>query len=433
MKSSKILIVFIFFAFLHNVSAQLTVKDQDPKEQHTLLQINDEGFGGSLTIPSIDEIKEPNVKLYNLLGTLYWNGSALGCSNVGSLNDLSDAKYDGSSLFLGEGAGGISDDGENFNTAVGGHALYSNTSGSINTASGYRALYSNTTGHHNTANGISALYSNTSGNYNTANGPGALYHNTIGSNNTASGCEALYNNREGDYNTASGHGALHSNTTGNHNTANGHGALCWDETGNYNTAIGFYAAQFVNGLSNTTCLGNGASVSSSNQVRIGNSSVTSIGGCQDWTTISDIRYKQNVKEDVGGLDFILGLRPITYNLNVSAIANKLGEDIRIDENGNKVSEQPSKQILASRSEKESVRQTGFAAQEVEELANRLGYDFSGIDKPENLDNFYGLRYAEFVVPLVKAMQEQQEIITKQEELIAKMDKRLRDLESNKDN
>ena len=46
-----------------------------------------------------------------------------------------------------------------------------------------------------------------------------------------------------------------------------------------------------------------------------------------------------------------------------------------------------------------------AAQEVEEAAQSLGYEFSGVDAPKNADDLYGLRYAEFVVPLVKAVQE----------------------------
>jgi predicted RNase H-like nuclease (RuvC/YqgF family) len=58
-------------------------------------------------------------------------------------------------------------------------------------------------------------------------------------------------------------------------------------------------------------------------------------------------------------------------------------------------------------------QTGFLAQEVEAAAESVGYDFHGVDKPKNENDFYGLRYAEFVVPLVKAVQEQQNMIIKQ--------------------
>ena len=61
-------------------------------------------------------------------------------------------------------------------------------------------------------------------------------------------------------------------------------------------------------------------------------------------------------------------------------------------------------------EKESMVWTGFIAQEVETAAKATGFDFSGVDKPRNEFGVYGLRYAEFVVPLVKAMQEQQQMI-----------------------
>ena len=48
---------------------------------------------------------------------------------------------------------------------------------------------------------------------------------------------------------------------------------------------------------------------------------------------------------------------------------------------------------------------GFMAQEVEVAASKLNYNFSGIDKPTTNDGVYGLRYSDFVVPLVKAVQE----------------------------
>ena len=63
-------------------------------------------------------------------------------------------------------------------------------------------------------------------------------------------------------------------------------------------------------------------------------------------------------------------------------------------------------------------QTGFIAQEVEQAAQDVGFDFHGIVKPYDENGTYALRYAEFVVPLVKAMQEQQSIIeAQQEELV----------------
>lgn len=46
-----------------------------------------------------------------------------------------------------------------------------------------------------------------------------------------------------------------------------------------------------------------------------------------------------------------------------------------------------------------------------------GYDFSGVDKPNGADGIYGLRYAEFSVPLVKSVQE---LDQKVEDLTQKM-------------
>jgi uncharacterized protein YlxW (UPF0749 family) len=67
-------------------------------------------------------------------------------------------------------------------------------------------------------------------------------------------------------------------------------------------------------------------------------------------------------------------------------------------------------LFGSEQLKAAELQSGFIAQEVEAAADAVGYDFHGVDKPKNETSHYGLRYAEFVVPLVKAMQEQQELI-----------------------
>ena len=59
-------------------------------------------------------------------------------------------------------------------------------------------------------------------------------------------------------------------------------------------------------------------------------------------------------------------------------------------------------ITEKKHEIEKVQFTGFLAQDVEKAANNIGYDFSGIDKSGKI---MGLRYGDFVVPLVKAVQE----------------------------
>ena len=346
-----------------------------------------------------------------------------------------------------------------YNTAVGDGALFSNTTASYNTASGYRSLYSNTTGLENTANGYRSLYSNTTGNYNTsvgheasfssttssyntANGYRALYFNTTGYENTASGFEALHANVEGSQNTAYGYRALYSNsgatgiastaigwralyynvsgalntavgydamgtntsgaynvaqgnqalyinTTGSRNTATGVRALIGSATGDGNTAVGYEAGPSLN-LNNTTAIGSSSVTTASNQVRIGNPFVTSIGGQVGWTTLSDGRFKQDIKEDVAGLEFINSLRPVSYVVNIELVNKFLG----IKEGSS-----------SADAIKVTHRQTGFIAQEVEKILNSTGLSFSGVDVPQNEKSHYGIRYAEFVVPLVKAVQE----------------------------
>ena len=71
-----------------------------------------------------------------------------------------------------------------------------------------------------------------------------------------------------------------------------------------------------------------------------------------------------------------------------------------------------------------IRRTGFIAQEVEKAAVESGYDFSGIIKPKSEKEHYGLSYESFVVPLVKAMQEQQQMINNQNKKIEQQNEQL---------
>lgn len=301
-----------------------------------------------------------------------------------------------------------------YNTATGMYALYNNSTGTTGTAVGYQALYLNTTGIRNTAMGYQALYSNVSNDANTAVGYQALYANTTGgAQNTAIGHQALFSNTTGLSNTGNGHWALYSNTTGGGNTGSGFGALFenttggfntgdgeytlyYNTTGDYNSALGYNAgpSSTNTGLSNTTVLGYNAVPTASNQVRVGNSSVTSIGGYQNFSNISDGRFKVEVREDVSGLDFINQLRPITYALDRAAINTFLG-----------IPDSVSRNLIAIAGGKISKRQTGFIAQEVEATIKKSGFTFYGVEAPQNDSDHYGIRYAEFVVPLVKAIQE----------------------------
>jgi len=289
------------------------------------------------------------------------------------------------------------------NTANGSNTLYSNTTGGYNTATGYGALYSNTEGSRNTATGRNALYSNMTGIYNTATGDRALYSNTTGGYNTAAGLGALEANTEGRSNIATGFYSLYSNETGSYNTAIGYRALHSNKEGNYNTAIGHYANVGKGNLTNATAIGYGAIVSDSNQVRIGNSSVTSIGGYVAWSSISDGRAKKNIRADVPGLAFIKRLQPVTYNIDLDAIDALLKVDRMEEIDGEPLPQELVETNRKARADRERQVQTGFVAQDVETAAKSIGYDFSGVEADES--GIYAMRYSEFVVPLVKAVQE----------------------------
>lgn len=273
-----------------------------------------------------------------------------------------------------------------FNTAIGFAALQSNNTGGSNTAVGSRTMEMNSSGFNNTAVGCNSLQSNTSGARNTGIGLTSMISNTDGNNNTALGYASLATSQHAHNNTAIGYEALNRNISGNNNTAVGLDASYYSTTGAQNTAVGAYAgvAFGFGAFSNTTAIGYNAIPTADNMVRIGDDNVSVIGGIVGWSALSDIRFKKDIAPQLHGLDFIMQLQPITYHLD----ADKLGSNQQL---------QP---ILYS----------GFSAQQVEEAAQNIGYNFSGVHKPQNDQDHYSLDYASFVVPLVKAVQEQQEMI-----------------------
>jgi trimeric autotransporter adhesin len=254
-----------------------------------------------------------------------------------------------------------------------------------NVSFGVQSLNANTSGLLNTAIGFNSMKDNINGRVNTAIGAEALVVNTVGSENTAFGVSALSQNTNGFFNTAVGSSALRANTTGS-----------------FNTAIGRTANVSADNLSNATAIGFGAVVNASNKIRLGNSSVTVIEGQVPFTSPSDGRFKTNIKENVSGLNFIMQLRPVTYNFKTAAFDNFLNKNNNIKSGVLKI----------NYTESENILHTGFIAQEVEQAANKVGFKFDGLVIPKNENETYSLSYAQFVVPLVKAMQEQQLIIEK---------------------
>jgi len=74
----KILFPAIFVLVAHAGFTQtMTVKDSD---SNLLMQVNDEGTVGSITLPAGSAPSTTANKLYNVSGSLFWNGTALGTS-----------------------------------------------------------------------------------------------------------------------------------------------------------------------------------------------------------------------------------------------------------------------------------------------------------------------------------------------------------------
>jgi hypothetical protein len=266
------------------------------------------------------------------------------------------------------------------------------------------SLHWNTAGNNNTANGGFALQGNVIGNLNTAIGYASLYINLTGEQNTAVGASALYSNTAGNYNTSTGTNSMFDNTTGYYNTAVGETALSHNSTGNYNTAIGYGSGPLSSALTNTSALGNNAFVTASNCINIGGSAASWIGGQVGWSAISDERFKRNIQENVHGLDFILKLKPVTYQWDIGKLDSYRGIPDSLVNN----------QIMQeARTKQETIVYTGFLAQQVEKAANEAGYNFSGVNKPANDKTPYSLTYESFTVPIVKSIQEQQQIIEEQ--------------------
>jgi hypothetical protein len=338
----------------------------------------------------------------------YGSGASLsgGAFNTGIGDSTLTANTTGS-LNTANGFGALtSNSSSSYNSAFGAMALNANTIGYYNTANGAWSLFKNTTGSNNTAFGSYALQYNVTADYNTAIGAGALSSSATGYSNTAVGYQALFGNLGGDGNTASGISALYSNTTGYDNSAFGNSAGAYNDANSYCSFFGFNADQSVNtDFTNSMALGNTSRITASNQVRIGNSNITSIGGYANWTNISDGRFKKNLRQDVPGLAFINKLKPVTYNLDITGLRKFLEEDASYDKAGKRLSAALDEKTKLAIEKKEKQIQTGFVAQDVEKAAKELAYDFSGVDKPENESSPYGLRYSEFVVPLVKAVQE----------------------------
>jgi trimeric autotransporter adhesin len=336
------------------------------------------------------------------------NNVAIG-TNAGRLITTGD-----NNVFLGTSAGQNISTGTD-NVFAGTNAGFANTSASNNVFAGMNSGLSNTTsddnvfigtnaGRINTTSlgnhvfiGSDAGRNNTTGYFNSFVGFQAGRSNTSGNSNSFYGWSSGYLNTSGFFNTFVGALSGYSNTTGDENSSFGEGAGITNTTGNRNTFIGAYSdATAVNGVNRTT-LGNLALVNANNKIRLGDPAVTVIEGQPlNYTGLSDGRFKRDLKDDVVGLDFIMKLKPISYNFDKVAYNNFIRKN-------NKDSLHDLTEELTLQSK---IRQSGFVAQDMEKARIESGYNsFDAVAKPEDENGTWGIAYGTLVVPLVKSVQE----------------------------
>lgn len=354
------------------------------------------------------------------------------------------------------------------NTTVGANAGKKIVTGNNNTALGYEALGENQTGNLNTAVGHRAL-GNTGDaeiSENTAVGAfagdlakgirntwigyrsGASENGSDGSDNVAVGMFAMRNQNGADRNTVVGTGAATNIANYTDNVVAGFEAGT-DLTGNGSVIIGSGAGKkassgsviigkdsapkaegtnnvvigsasgtnLTSGINNTiigcnagnlgassqafdafdgcSIIGYNSRATGDNQVQLGASGTTvyAYGAVQDR---SDARDKADIRDTQLGLSFILALRPVDFRWDMR-------EDYVVPSSDGK-----SVEVIAKDGSKKRNRfHHGFIAQEVKEILDNKGIDFGGYQdhKVNGGNDVLSLGYAEFIAPLVRAVQE----------------------------
>jgi hypothetical protein len=421
------ILLFVYPAFSQNVAINA---DGSPPNSNAMLDIQSPNKG--ILIPRLStsaRLAIPNTKgllVYDTTTSAFWYNTGAGWQSLGA--GASGWSLNGNTIDSNSFIGPVNY--IPFKVKINNQLSALIDPRSNNVSWGYQvglpAGYSDTA---NTAIGGNAMQSLRKGQDNTVVGANALARAYRCDDNTAMGQLALYYDTTGSYNTAIGAGTLFQTTTGAFNTALGEWALANNFTGTYNTGLGYAADVSGRGLTNATAIGAGALVNASNKVRIGNSAVTVIEGQVPFTTPSDGRFKFDVQEDVKGLDFIRQLRPVTYHFDTErfekACAGRSGSGSESRSNMNAPMDYT---MQAAYKQASLIRRSGFIAQEVEQAAQASGYNFSGIIRPGTAQEHYSLSYESFVVPLVKAVQEQQQLIEQLKKQNDRLEQRLTELE-----
>ena len=306
--------------------------------------------------------------------------------------------------------------------AIGHQALTALTSGAGNIAMGYLALDALTIGNYNIAIGNNALGISVDGDYNIAIGDDSLayFESSDGAgDNTAIGFHAGQFCSTGENNVfvgfRAGQGITGTKLTGNENVAVGRDAgFLLQANSNSNVLVGSQAGNSITTGSTNTVIGCGADVYSAdstlsitmgyNTIGHGDGSYMTIGTANStdrwwidfgtgttWARESDERLKKNIEDSSLGLDFVNDLRAVKYQWKTG---EEQSEDVR---RYNKEGElqTPLKPELIN---------YGMIAQEVKSALDTAEVDdFGGWTEDE--DGIQALSVGDFVIPLIKAIQE----------------------------
>ncbi|HAS91991.1 MAG TPA: hypothetical protein DCS12_07090 [Clostridiales bacterium] len=254
----------------------------------------------------------------------------------------------------------------------------------------------------------------------------AIGHNaaqmSTGEDNVIVGAHSSKGMVTGNQNVAIGAYSMASAGNVFENVAIGYNAL-YGITGSGNTAIGHGAGDLATSETNITCIGKNAQITGSNQIQLGDSSTTvyAYGPVQDR---SDKRDKADIRDTVLGLDFIKELRPVDFRWDLRddyvEIVETEYEEIVPTPYGKpqtqKVKIISSKEKPKDGSKKRTRFHHGLIAQEVKTTMDKLGVDFGGYQdhKIKGGKDVLTIGYEELIGPMIKAIQEQNEIIKKLE-------------------
>jgi len=400
-------------------------------------------------------------------------------------------KGTGGSIYLGEDTG-VSDDltGNNNigignsvlnettdgkrNVALGYHAMEENQIGDENIAIGYNTLKSNVSGYFNVSIGSRSLHDNLSGYKNVGIGAGTLAENLTGVSNVAIGPSAMQSRNSGHRNVGLGGNTLFENIDGTGNVALGTDAGYFNETGDYNLFLGHKAGQDNLG-SNNVFIGYQSGFSSefdnvSNTLIIDNTTEDTplIYGEFDNEIIAfDAKVGIGTQNPNVPLQVVTGVdADLSLGSGMVVLGEELGSNLVLDkneiqarngglasslylqQNGGNVYVGDAIIQSSDRRLKKDIQDISYGLQDILKL-RPTEYNWKHIEKDEKslgliaqevqavINNVvtyneeqdkYGVSYTELIPVLIKAIQEQQEVIEQQEKTIDNFEARLEILE-----